>query len=66
MPLGKVKIIEPPPILPVHGCTKGRIFDILRFDSDEGRIRHDPLWIKGDAGEEIKLFSHEYEIVEDG
>ncbi len=61
----QIKLIKTPPVSKAHGCTEGRVFDVLRFeDGAHNKFSHNPVWIIGDQNEEVKIFSHEYEIVE--
>lgn len=67
----KIRLRHNLPIAPEHGMMGGRVFEVLTDDYDNLRCSHKPkskrvgwAWVIGDAGEEVKVLGHEYEIVE--
>lgn len=75
----RVRIIKEPPIADEHNITVGREFDARWEPESGGIPACDPfgdakttpnirgenkmVWVMGDAGEECKLYSTEYELV---
>ena len=60
----KIQIIKEVPVDGCHGITVGRIFNVIRKDeSDEPFHYRRGLWIRGDAGEDILVYDHEYENI---
>lgn len=53
----KIKLIENLPVENKHGMTKGRVFDVIRTERGGS-------WVMGDAGEEVKVWMHECEVIE--
>jgi len=53
----KIKLTMSIPVYKGHGATKGRIFDVIRFD--EGGV-----FFMGDMKEEVKAWNHEFEVVD--
>ncbi len=52
----KVKLLRNIPVAKEHGLTEGKVLDVA-VDDKTG------LWVKGDTGEKVKLWSEEYEEV---
>ncbi len=64
-PKGRVRIISKIPVDKKHGITVDRIFPVLRWPETKPS-RHDVrVWVMGDAGEEIGLLVHEYELLDE-
>jgi hypothetical protein len=57
----KVKLLTDIPVEDKHAMIKGKIYNVIKQEKGRGR----PVWVMGDAGEKIKIFSYEYEIVLD-
>jgi len=58
----KVQLINDIPIEIKHGMTKGKIFEVDKeFPATE--LSAGGLWLLGDAGEEVKIFTYEYDII---
>lgn len=55
----KIRLKIDLPIHPVHGCTKGRVFEVIAED-EPGRGRR--VYFIGDAGEECAALPHEYDV----
>jgi hypothetical protein len=61
----KIRLPRDVPVSDEHGMTKGRVFEVLKRGGREGRGGNFPVWVLGDTGEEVKLWRHEYEVVEE-
>ncbi len=60
----KIRLLCNMPVGLEHGMTAGREFEIHRSAEKRGRGTAG-VWVVGDAGEEVKVYRREYEIVED-
>ena len=60
----KIVLLRDLPVEKKHGATKGRVFDISR--KEENRVRGGVhYYFIGDAGEEVGVLIHEYDIIHD-
>jgi hypothetical protein len=67
-----IRLIQTPPLEKKHGVVTGRIFAVLRTEVRVNALSGEvvplgecPAWILGDAGEEVMVWSTEYEVVDD-
>ena len=57
----KIKLIQDLPVEAIHGCRKGRVFEVVRL----GVGRESPRWfVMGDAGEVVGVLGYEAEEIE--
>lgn len=56
--MANVKVTTRVPVETRHGITAGRVFPTVRHPEGRGGT-----WVQGDAGELVKLLSHEFEVV---
>ncbi len=54
----KIKLIDDIPVEKRHGMVKGKVLEV------ESEIPLGSYWVIGDAGEKVKVFRHEFEVVE--
>jgi len=60
----KIKILKDPPINKVHGITKDRVFEVLKYQPHIHGVRGSShIWIMGDTDEKVKLWPHEFEVL---
>lgn len=68
--MARVRVVNAPVLEAKHGITNGKVFEVLRLGSVYRRYESveelgiSPVWVMGDAGEEVKLFSNEYEVAD--
>lgn len=62
--MAKVKLLIDIPVNIEHGMTAGRICEVLRKEERAGRGANG-VWVQGDAGEEVKLLTGEFEYVKE-
>ena len=54
----KIRLLMTIPVSKDHGLVEGKILEaVTRADGS--------TWVKSESGEEVKLHSHEFEVVED-
>lgn len=56
----RIKLTKSLPVESKHGMNKNRVLDVLRVEKGRGF----KVFCMGDAGEEIGVFSYEYEVLE--
>jgi hypothetical protein len=60
----RIKLKVSLPIAPKHGMTAGRVFEVARAN-ESGSTVEAPWWVVGDAGEAVKVWAHEAELLPD-
>jgi len=55
----KIVIVKNVPVAERHGINIGNVYDVLEREGG----RNHPIFIMGDAGTQVKVFSHEYDEV---
>ncbi|KKK96317.1 hypothetical protein LCGC14_2663970 [marine sediment metagenome] len=58
----KIQLINDVPVDSKYGMTKGRVFEVIKEgprtkEADEG------VWVLGDEGTEVKIFTFEYDVI---
>ncbi len=63
----RIRLTVDVPVESIHGMTKGRVLDVL--ENEDGKPRYQSFkfggaWVLTDQGAKLKLWPHEFEVVE--